>query len=218
MPSESLTNGDLMEAEDDERSEDPVGPSMAPPIASAVSCEVDGEALEPETMAVQGRAAALIAAARAMVSEEHLKQRLAARGHPCSQCDRVFMSMQGLRSHERSHSAMALFSKEDKYSCQYCQFVSPFRHKYVTQPTGPRCTDKHIYEHISSSSHLSGRPVEPSEAFRAPSSFHSSGSTQAGICGTRQQTNIHSFFFFYARGTAAQRRVALEAFPQRGGK
>lgn len=51
-------------------------------------------------------------------------------GHPCAQCDRVFMSMQGLRSHERSHSAMALFSREDKYSCQYCQFVSPFRHKY----------------------------------------------------------------------------------------
>lgn len=50
-------------------------------------------------------------------------------GHPCAQCDRVFMSMQGLRSHERSHSAMALFSREDKYSCQYCQFVSPFRHK-----------------------------------------------------------------------------------------
>lgn len=50
-------------------------------------------------------------------------------GHPCGQCDRVFMSMQGLRSHERSHSAMALFARDDKYSCQYCQFVSPFRHK-----------------------------------------------------------------------------------------
>lgn len=129
LPSESLTNGDLMEAEEDEPAEDPAGAALAPPIASAISSDVDGETLEPETVAVQGRAAALIAAARAMVSEEHLKQRLAARGHPCSQCDRVFMSMQGLRSHERSHSAMALFSKEDKYSCQYCQFVSPFRHK-----------------------------------------------------------------------------------------
>ncbi|XP_041916495.1 zinc finger protein 462 isoform X1 [Alosa sapidissima] len=58
-------------------------------------------------------------------------------GHPCAQCDRIFMSMQGLRSHERSHSAMALFSREDKYSCQYCQFVSPFRHNL----------DRHIQSH-----------------------------------------------------------------------
>lgn len=129
FPSESLTNGDLMEAEEDDQTENPVGAVMGPAVASAISPDVEDEALEPETMVVQGRAAALIAAARAMVSEEHLKQRLAARGHPCAQCDRVFMSMQGLRSHERSHSAMALFSKEDKYSCQYCQFVSPFRHK-----------------------------------------------------------------------------------------
>lgn len=129
LPSEGLTNGDLMEAEEDEAAEDPAGAALGPPIASAISSDVDGEMLEAETVAAQGQAAALIAAARAMVSEEHLKQRLAARGHPCSQCDRVFMSMQGLRSHERSHSAMALFSKEDKYSCQYCQFVSPFRHK-----------------------------------------------------------------------------------------
>lgn len=129
LPSESLTNGDLMEAEEDDQTENPIGATMSPAIASAISPDVEDEALEPETIVVQGRAAALIAAARAMMSEEHLKQRLAARGHPCAQCDRVFMSMQGLRSHERSHSAMALFSKEDKYSCQYCQFVSPFRHK-----------------------------------------------------------------------------------------
>lgn len=126
LPPEGLTNGDMMDAEEDEEAEHPdVGPAFPP----AVSPDEDGEGLEPEAVAVQGRAAALIAAARAMVSEEHLKQRLAARGHPCAQCDRVFMSMQGLRSHERSHSAMALFTKEDKYSCQYCQFVSPFRHK-----------------------------------------------------------------------------------------
>uniref|UniRef100_A0A8D3D780 Zinc finger protein 462 n=1 Tax=Scophthalmus maximus TaxID=52904 RepID=A0A8D3D780_SCOMX len=67
----------------------------------------------------------------------NLLQRLAAGGHPCAQCDRVFMSMQGLRSHERSHSAMALFSREDKYSCQYCQFVSPFRHNL----------DRHVQSH-----------------------------------------------------------------------
>jgi DNA-directed RNA polymerase subunit RPC12/RpoP len=73
-----------------------------------------------------------VAAARAIVAGggQPKQQRLAAAGgYPCGQCDRVFMSMQGLRSHERSHSAMALFSREDKYSCQYCQFVSPFRHK-----------------------------------------------------------------------------------------
>lgn len=129
LPSESLTNGDLMEAEEDDQTENPAAAAMGPAVAPAISPDVEDEGLEPETAVVQGRAAALIAAARAMVSEEHLKQRLAARGHPCAQCDRVFMSMQGLRSHERSHSAMALFSKEDKYSCQYCQFVSPFRHK-----------------------------------------------------------------------------------------
>lgn len=50
-------------------------------------------------------------------------------GYHCSQCDRVLMSMQGLRSHERSHLALAMFTREDKYSCQYCSFVSAFRHK-----------------------------------------------------------------------------------------
>ncbi|KAJ3605470.1 hypothetical protein NHX12_027516, partial [Muraenolepis orangiensis] len=58
-------------------------------------------------------------------------------GDQAMECDRVFMSMQGLRSHERSHSAMALFSREDKYSCQYCQFVSPFRHNL----------DRHVQSH-----------------------------------------------------------------------
>ncbi|KAL2294765.1 hypothetical protein Nmel_008513 [Mimus melanotis] len=50
-------------------------------------------------------------------------------GYHCSQCDRVLMSMQGLRSHERGHLALAVFTWEDKYSCQYCSFVSAFRHK-----------------------------------------------------------------------------------------
>ncbi|KAG8010759.1 hypothetical protein GBF38_009957 [Nibea albiflora] len=133
LPSESLTNGDLEEDEAAEADdlERPLSAMMGPQHLSTVSggVAVAAETLEPETNAVEGRAAALVAAARAVVSEEQLKQRLTAGGHPCAQCDRVFMSMQGLRSHERSHSAMALFSREDKYSCQYCQFVSPFRHK-----------------------------------------------------------------------------------------
>ncbi|KAM4809120.1 zinc finger protein 462 [Rhinophrynus dorsalis] len=58
-------------------------------------------------------------------------------GYPCKQCDRVLMSMQGLRSHERSHLALALFTREDKYSCQFCSFVSAFRHNL----------DRHIQTH-----------------------------------------------------------------------
>ncbi|XP_056586388.1 zinc finger protein 462 isoform X2 [Triplophysa dalaica] len=58
-------------------------------------------------------------------------------GHPCSMCNRMFMSMQGLRSHERSHSAVALVSRNDKYSCQYCHFSSPFRHNL----------DRHVQSH-----------------------------------------------------------------------
>ncbi|XP_023421306.1 zinc finger protein 462 isoform X4 [Cavia porcellus] len=37
-------------------------------------------------------------------------------------------AVKGLRSHERSHLALAMFTREDKYSCQYCSFVSAFRH------------------------------------------------------------------------------------------
>ncbi|XP_075682280.1 zinc finger protein 462 isoform X2 [Rhinoderma darwinii] len=58
-------------------------------------------------------------------------------GYPCKQCDRVLMSMQGLRSHERSHLALALFTREDKYNCQFCSFVSAFRHNL----------DRHIQDH-----------------------------------------------------------------------
>ncbi|OCU00968.1 zinc finger protein 462 [Xenopus laevis] len=58
-------------------------------------------------------------------------------GYPCKQCDRVLMSMQGLRSHERSHLALAMFTREDKYSCQFCSFVSAFRHNL----------DRHIQTH-----------------------------------------------------------------------
>ncbi|KAM9338002.1 zinc finger protein 462 [Symphorus nematophorus] len=141
LPSETLTNGDL-EADEAAEADDlqtPTATIMGPPLVSTApgGVAVAAETLEPETDAVEGRAAALVAAARAVVSEEQPKQRLAAGGHPCAQCDRVFMSMQGLRSHERSHSAMALFSREDKYSCQYCQFVSPFRHNL----------DRHVQSH-----------------------------------------------------------------------
>uniref|UniRef100_A0A096MI35 Zinc finger protein 462 n=1 Tax=Poecilia formosa TaxID=48698 RepID=A0A096MI35_POEFO len=100
---------------------------------------VDLETLDPDAE-VEGRAAALVAAARATASGTQLNHRLATGGHACSQCDRVFMSMQGLRSHERSHSAMALFNKEDKYSCQYCHFVSPFRHNHGS-------LDRHVQSH-----------------------------------------------------------------------
>ncbi|NWR39023.1 ZN462 protein, partial [Tachuris rubrigastra] len=37
-------------------------------------------------------------------------------------------TVKGLRSHERSHLALVMFTREDKYSCQYCSFVSAFRH------------------------------------------------------------------------------------------
>lgn len=132
LPSETLTNGDLEgdEAAEAHGLERPAATMIGSPSVSTasggVAVAVTTETLEPETHAAEERAAALVPAA---VSEDQLKQRLTAGGHPCAQCDRVFMSMQGLRSHERSHSAMALFSREDKYSCQYCQFVSPFRHK-----------------------------------------------------------------------------------------
>lgn len=127
LPSETLTNGD-MEEEEAAEADGLEGPSPSM-MVSPESVDVAAETLETERVAIGGRGAALVAAARAVVSEGELKQRLAAGGHPCAQCDRVFMSMQGLRSHERSHSAMAMFSREDKYNCQYCQFVSPFRHK-----------------------------------------------------------------------------------------
>lgn len=136
LPSKTLTNGVLEEEEEtaevdsNDRAE---SSSLAPPFSTRSADhrvdDVDLETMDPDVDVVEGRAAALVAAARAAVSGTHLNHRLAAGGHPCSQCDRVFMSMQGLRSHERSHSAMALFSKDDKYSCQYCHFVSPFRHK-----------------------------------------------------------------------------------------
>ncbi|XP_030197052.1 zinc finger protein 462 isoform X1 [Gadus morhua] len=117
---------------DDQLSAVAVAMAMTPTTTTVPSAAVGG--------GVGGLAGALVAAARAIVAGggQPKQQRLAAAGgYPCGQCDRVFMSMQGLRSHERSHSAMALFSREDKYSCQYCQFVSPFRHNL----------DRHVQSH-----------------------------------------------------------------------
>ncbi|KAG8455097.1 hypothetical protein GDO86_001352 [Hymenochirus boettgeri] len=71
------------------------------------------------------------------VKEQKKGRRTRPGGYPCKQCDRVLMSMQGLRSHERSHLALALFTREDKYSCQFCSFVSAFRHNL----------DRHIQTH-----------------------------------------------------------------------
>ncbi|XP_012724428.2 zinc finger protein 462 isoform X1 [Fundulus heteroclitus] len=143
LSSNTLTNGDLEEEEAAQVDgiDRPETSLLASPFSTHSADhhvdDVELETLEPDRDVVEGRAAALVAAARAVVSGSQLNQRLAAGGHPCSQCDRVFMSMQGLRSHERSHSAMALFSKEDKYSCQYCHFVSPFRHNL----------DRHVQSH-----------------------------------------------------------------------
>ncbi|XP_028318395.1 zinc finger protein 462 isoform X2 [Gouania willdenowi] len=134
-PSESLANGNLEEDEADSL-EGNVATTIEPPfptVSGVVSVAMETSDTEAEVN--EGSAAALVAAAQAVVSDGQLN--LATRGHPCALCDRVFMSMQGLRSHERSHSAMAMFTKEDKYSCQYCQFVSPFRHNL----------DRHVQSH-----------------------------------------------------------------------
>ncbi|TRY65196.1 hypothetical protein DNTS_009425 [Danionella cerebrum] len=56
--------------------------------------------------------------------------------YPCSLCNRMFMSMQGLRSHERSHSNPSVL-RGDKHCCQYCAFSSPFRHNL----------DRHVQSH-----------------------------------------------------------------------
>ncbi|XP_072309276.1 zinc finger protein 462 [Eucyclogobius newberryi] len=135
MLSENLTNGDVKEESIDSNGmQCPL--DMSPTIIKGPE-EGMAEPEDPQSVGVGGKAAALMAAARAVASGAQVKQRLTAGGHPCAQCDRVFMSMQGLRSHERSHMAMAMFSKEDKYSCQYCQFASPFRHNL----------DRHVQSH-----------------------------------------------------------------------
>lgn len=73
--------------------------------------------------------------------------------HRCDMCDRVFMSMQGLRSHERSHSATAMINRDDKYSCQYCQFQSAFRHKY-----GEKYPNSHFILYLRCQKNVSMEP------------------------------------------------------------
>ncbi|XP_033845074.1 zinc finger protein 462 isoform X2 [Periophthalmus magnuspinnatus] len=136
MP-QNLTNGDVEEEESMDSNGIQCPLDMSPTMIETSPEEGLADLEEVQSVGVGGRSAALVAAARAVVSGAQVKQRLSSGGHPCAQCDRVFMSMQGLRSHERSHMAMAMFSKEDKYSCQYCQFASPFRHNL----------DRHVQSH-----------------------------------------------------------------------
>nr|XP_023658195.1 zinc finger protein 462-like isoform X1 [Paramormyrops kingsleyae]XP_023658203.1 zinc finger protein 462-like isoform X1 [Paramormyrops kingsleyae] len=109
-PADGEPNGDLEEAEPVTLGLSPVSPEAAAAVAT------DGKPGMPEPEHGSGELVA--------VRERRVEK------HACGQCDRVFMSMQGLRSHERSHSAMAaaLSRREDKYICQYCPFSSPFRH------------------------------------------------------------------------------------------
>ncbi|XP_018602003.1 zinc finger protein 462-like isoform X2 [Scleropages formosus] len=100
--------------------------------ASVEVAEVESVALVPSPVTTEATSATTAVATEPEQGSKEggaAKQRSAG-GHPCRHCDRVLMSMQGLRSHERSHSAMAvaLSRREDKYSCQYCHFISPFRH------------------------------------------------------------------------------------------
>eukprot|EP00063_Salmo_salar_P019470 XP_013994305.1 PREDICTED: zinc finger protein 462-like isoform X2 [Salmo salar] len=122
----SITNGEVEEVTDNSIME--TSPKDMTMVATAMGPVVAGEAVAIETTEMEVGVVAPVG--------QQVKERLVG-GHPCAQCDRVFMSMQGLRSHERSHSAMAMFTREDKYSCQYCQFVSPFRHNL----------DRHVQSH-----------------------------------------------------------------------
>lgn len=125
IPAESsLTNGEVEEVTNDSVMESV--PKDLTMVAAAMCPVVAGAAVAMETAEMAVGMSPVVGAA--VLPVDQVKERPIG-GHPCAQCDRVFMSMQGLRSHERSHSAMAMFTREDKYSCQYCQFVSPFRHK-----------------------------------------------------------------------------------------
>ncbi|XP_021458819.2 zinc finger protein 462 isoform X1 [Oncorhynchus mykiss] len=133
IPAESsLTNGEVEEVTNNSVMESV--PKDLTMVAVAMCPVVAGAAVAMETAEMAVGMSPVVGAA--VLPVDQVKERLTG-GHPCAQCDRVFMSMQGLRSHERSHSAMAMFTREDKYSCQYCQFVSPFRHNL----------DKHVQSH-----------------------------------------------------------------------
>ncbi|XP_016389214.1 zinc finger protein 462-like isoform X2 [Sinocyclocheilus rhinocerous] len=118
VPMDGITNGDV---------EDVVAMDADPLETTGASPpDVTMETMEPVAVETEPMVGPL----------EPEKERVVP-GHPCSMCNRMFMSMQGLRSHERSHSAVALVNRNDKYSCQYCQFASPFRHNL----------DRHIQSH-----------------------------------------------------------------------
>ena len=107
---EVLTNGDL--GEEDEVAAAEIG-SMDLSMTATVPVPGGGPVAMETAAAEEEKEAALpslsMLAGVATPPAGQGGERLVAGGHPCSQCDRVFMSMQGLRSHERSHSAMALF-------------------------------------------------------------------------------------------------------------
>ncbi|XP_016112720.1 zinc finger protein 462-like [Sinocyclocheilus grahami] len=117
VPVDGITNGDV---------EDVVAMDADPLETGASPADVTMETEEPVAVETEPMVGAL----------EPEKERVVP-GHPCSMCNRMFMSMQGLRSHERSHTAVALVNRNDKYSCQYCQFASPFRHNL----------DRHVQSH-----------------------------------------------------------------------
>ncbi|XP_052444516.1 zinc finger protein 462 isoform X3 [Carassius gibelio] len=119
VPMDAVTNGDV---------EDVVAVDADPLETAASPADVTMETEEPVAVETE-----------MMVEpqEQEQEQERVVPGHPCSMCSRMFMSMQGLRSHERSHSAGALLHTHHRHSCQYCQFSSPFRHNL----------DRHVQSH-----------------------------------------------------------------------
>ncbi|XP_047425031.1 zinc finger protein 462 isoform X2 [Mugil cephalus] len=130
LPSESLTNGNLEgdEATDAECLERPAAITMGPTF-SAASDGVDMETLDPETDDAEGRAAALVAAARAVASEDELKQRLdrhmqSHHGHhkpfKCKLCPFKSAYVSRLKSHlHKAHTG-----EQHTYKCLSCPFSS----------------------------------------------------------------------------------------------
>ncbi|XP_068095371.1 zinc finger protein 462 [Hyperolius riggenbachi] len=106
-----------------------------PPLPSDSKDDADASSKDAEMEPAEPKPAAEEEASKEV--KPKLMKRCRPGGYPCKQCDRVLMSMQGLRSHERSHLALAMFTREDKYSCQFCAFVSAFRHNL----------DRHLQEH-----------------------------------------------------------------------
>ncbi|XP_063770207.1 zinc finger protein 462 isoform X1 [Pseudophryne corroboree] len=109
----------------------------APPIPPELQDETDLQNKDVEEEPTDPCTEPREEAAEVETKEIKMGPRCRPGGYPCKQCDRVLMSMQGLRSHERSHLALAMFNREVKYSCQFCSFVSAFRHNL----------DRHIQDH-----------------------------------------------------------------------